>query len=269
MLILITISCKKDDININLPNETDGLKLVQSIKNDPFIIDLYTVSGKLEQGYNEVFFQIKDVEGHLIENAQASWSPIMHMMDKSHACPYSSISLVSDSKTLHKGFIVFQMAGNDMEYWELSINIIVQESPYNLSAKINVIPASKKRATTFTGSDGKKYVLAMVQPTQPKEGLNSITALLYTMENMMSFIPVNGYTIKIDPRMPSMENHSSPNNENLTQKSTSFYEGKVAFSMTGYWKINLQVFNEAAELLKGEPVTNENESSSLFFEVEF
>ncbi|MCO5231223.1 MAG: hypothetical protein M9958_08710 [Chitinophagales bacterium] len=269
MLIFIAMSCKKDDIKIEKPNELDGLKLVQSIQNDPFIIDLYTTSGKLEQGYNEIFFTVKDVEGNLIENVESTWSPLMHMMDKNHACPYSPISLVPNSKTLHKGYIVFQMAGNETEYWDLSFNLIVQESPYTVSGKINVLPTLKKRVTTFTGSDGKKYVLAMVQPNLPKEGLNEMTALLYKMENMMMFSPVSNYTINIDPRMPSMGNHSSPNNVNLTQKSSLFYEGKVAFSMTGYWKINLQVLNESSEVLKGEAVTDENESSSIYFEVEF
>jgi len=39
--------------------------------------------------------------------------------------------------------------------------------------------------------------------------------------------------------------------------------------MTGYWKINLQLLNETGEVLKGEPVTDTNEGSSLFLELEF
>ncbi|UWX55354.1 hypothetical protein NYZ99_01880 [Maribacter litopenaei] len=67
-----------------------------------------------------------------------------------------------------------------------------------------------------------------------------------------------------------MGNHSSPNNENLTfDSSTGKYKGKLSLTMTGYWKINLQLFNKQGDVLKGEPVTDENEASSLYFELEF
>ena len=39
--------------------------------------------------------------------------------------------------------------------------------------------------------------------------------------------------------------------------------------MTGYWKINLQLANAEGEILKGETITEENEASSIFFEIEF
>lgn len=70
--------------------------------------------------------------------------------------------------------------------------------------------------------------------------------------------------------MPGMGNHSSPNNVDLTFDATSkMYKGKLSLTMTGYWKINLKLMNAADEILKGENVTEENESSSLFFEIEF
>lgn len=39
--------------------------------------------------------------------------------------------------------------------------------------------------------------------------------------------------------------------------------------MTRYWKINLKFMNEAGEVLKGEDISEENEASTLFFELEF
>ena len=70
--------------------------------------------------------------------------------------------------------------------------------------------------------------------------------------------------------MPSMGNHGSPNNTDLIQSSIgNFYEGKLSLTMTGYWKINMQLLNASGEILKGEAVTAENEASSLFFEIEF
>jgi len=119
------------------------------------------------------------------------------------------------------------------------------------------------------GADQVRYVLAMIEPSTPTVAINDMVAGLFRMENMMNFSVVNDYTLKIDPRMPSMGNHGSPNNVNLTQKSDGFYHGKLSLTMTGYWKINLQLLNLQNEVLKGEEITAENESSSLYLEVEF
>jgi len=76
--------------------------------------------------------------------------------------------------------------------------------------------------------------------------------------------------MNIDPRMPSMGNHSSPNNVNLTQSTLdNLYHGKLSLTMTGYWKINLQLLNALDEVIKGEEVTDSNPESSIFFELEF
>ena len=92
----------------------------------------------------------------------------------------------------------------------------------------------------------------------------------YKMEDMMTFTAVDKFKVKIDPRMPSMGNHSSPNNTDLVQSvSGDLYNGKLSLTMTGYWKINIQLLNASGEVLKGEVVTPENASSSLFFELEF
>ncbi len=39
--------------------------------------------------------------------------------------------------------------------------------------------------------------------------------------------------------------------------------------MTGYWKLNLKLMNANDDVLKGEDVTDENEASSLYLELEF
>jgi hypothetical protein len=69
--------------------------------------------------------------------------------------------------------------------------------------------------------------------------------------------------------MPSMGNHSSPRNVNCVQGLEGLYYGTVSLTMTGYWKFNLMLYNDQGTLIKGEEVTEQNESSSLYFEVEF
>ena len=100
--------------------------------------------------------------------------------------------------------------------------------------------------------------------------INAITIGLFKMESMMSFPVVENFKINLDPRMPSMGNHSSPNNQDLVYNAiTKLYDGKLSLTMTGYWKLNLILRNQNNEILKGEAVTEENEASTLFLEIEF
>lgn len=94
--------------------------------------------------------------------------------------------------------------------------------------------------------------------------------VLYKMEDRLTFPVVKDYKITMDPRMPGMGNHSSPNNQDLTYNAaTQKYEGLLSLTMTGYWKINLKLLNENDEVLKGEEVTETQSESSLYMELEF
>lgn len=269
LFITTLASCKKEAIQYT-KNETTGLVLTKTITNHNHQILLYTSTGKFQQGYNKIYIQLKNTDGSLISNATLSWKTLMHMTTMQHSSPYSSINSTESSNTLYEGFIVFQMAGNATEYWELQIEYFMDGVKYNASSNIDVIPFSKKNIVSFTGSDNIKYILALVAPTQPKVATNDMQAMLFKMQNMHSYPIVNSYKIKIDPRMPSMGNHGSPSNTDLVQNTKDLvYYGKLSLTMTGYWKINLMVENELGSIVKGEPVTSTNESSSLFFEMEF
>ncbi|WP_407492528.1 hypothetical protein [Elizabethkingia anophelis] len=195
--------------------------------------------------------------------------PVMQMMSMSHSCPYSTIGKKENAQSTYKGYIIFQMAGNDMESWELTINYKIDGNEYTAKNKIKVDATPKRVIESFQGSDGKRYVLAMVKPVNPIVGINDMEASVYRMETMMNFVPEENYKVKIDPRMPGMGNHSSPNNTDLTYSSAGMYQGKLSLTMTGYWKISLQLLDGSQNVIKGEEVTASNESSSIYFELEF
>lgn len=70
--------------------------------------------------------------------------------------------------------------------------------------------------------------------------------------------------------MPGMGNHSSPNNVHATQAAAGkLYTGKLSLTMTGYWKINLQLAKPDGTILGGQEVTDTNLASNLFFEIDF
>ena len=264
------MSCSDDDNNTPTPvNETDGLTLVKTIQNDTHTLNLFTQNGELTEGYNEIFIQIKDAQDNFLTDASLSWSPLMYMHNMQHSCPFSEIAKVQEKQTLYKGYIVFQMAGNSSEYWELTFDYTLNGTAYQASGEIDVFQSDKRRVNSFMGSDNERYIIALVEPNDPQVAINDMVVGIFRMENMMNFPVVDDYTLKIDPRMPGMGNHGSPNNIDLTQSTDGFYHGKLSLTMTGYWKVNLMLENQNGETLKGEPITDTNESSSLFFEIEF
>ncbi len=265
-------SCSNDDDTVTpVANELEGLTKFKEISNDTHTIELYSHTGATQQGYNEIKLRIKDKTSNLyLKNATISWMPKMHMAMMTHACPYSEVKKITTDGTLYEGYIMFQMAQNATEYWDLKIDYTVDDVAYTATSVIDVPASSKRTVNTFTGSDGVKYLVAYVAPEHPKVAVNDMAVGVWKMVDMMTFSVVDGYTVKIDPRMPSMGNHSSPNNVNATQATVGgLYDGKLSLTMTGYWKINLQLVKPDGTVVKGEAIADAVTESSIFFEIEF
>ncbi|OAB27893.1 hypothetical protein SAMN05444395_103308 [Flavobacterium fryxellicola] len=267
---IVLFSCSSDS-DTPVVDELAELTKFKEIANSTHTIELYAHRGALEQGYNEISLRIKDkASGEYIKNATITWIPLMHMTMMTHSCPKSGVGKITADGTLYQGTIVFQMPQNATEYWDLKIDYTINGTAYTVTSIIDVPASAKQRVTTFTGSDNVKYIVAYVEPQLPKVALNDMTVGVYKMESMMSFPVVNNFKVKIDPRMPSMGNHGSPNNVDLTQSiSDKLYHGKLALTMTGLWKINLQLVNASDVVLKGESITDVVPASSIYFEIEF
>ena len=273
IMALAFTSCSSDDEQITLPvvNELDGLSKFKEMSNATHTIELYSSKGATEQGYNDIKLRIKDnTTNKYVKNADVSWMPIMHMAMMNHSCPKSDVKKVSTNGTLYEGYIMFQMAQNASEYWDLKVDYTIDGVDYTATSVINVPASAKRTVNTFTGSDGVKYLVAYIDPSSPKVAVNKMVVGVWKMQTMMNFPVVDGYSMKIDPRMPSMGNHSSPNNVAATQATLGgLYNGKLSLTMTGYWKINLQLLNAEGTVLKGEQIAGDVAASSIFFEIEF
>ena len=270
IMALALISCSDNDDSATV-NELDGLTKFQEMTNTTHTIELYSHTGALVQGYNEVKLRIKDnTTNQYIKNATVSWMPVMHMAMMNHSCPNSEVEKITTEGTLYEGYIMFQMAQNDTEYWDLKIDYSIDGVDYTTTSVIDVPASAKRTVNTFTGTDGVKYLVAYVEPHHPSVALNDMKVGVWKMQDMMTFPVVDGYTLKIDPRMPSMGNHSSPNNVHATQTTAGeLYNGKLSLTMTGYWKINLQLAKPDGTIVKGEEITDTVTASSIFFEIEF
>ncbi|WP_264551146.1 hypothetical protein [Flavobacterium sp. N2038] len=274
LLAAITFySCSSDnDSSSEIPaDETIGLQKIQEIANDTHTIELYSATGALVQGYNHISLRIKDKKNNTyVTDAKVDWTPLMHMTMMQHSCPKTAVNKASNKKTIYEGDIIFQMAQNEKEYWDLTFTYTINNVSYTAVDKIVVPAFAKRTVSSFSDTAGNRYVIAYIAPATPKVAINDMTVAIYKMQDMMTFNVVNNFKVKIDPRMPSMGNHGSPNNTDLLQSEAGgLYKGKLSLTMTGYWKINLQVLNATNEVLKGEAVTTENTASSLYFEIEF
>ncbi|EDP71836.1 hypothetical protein FBALC1_12082 [Flavobacteriales bacterium ALC-1] len=272
VLLALVFSCSTDNEDDTDPlNEVEGLMLVKEIVNGDQTIELFNKKGMFETGYNAISIRIKNnTDDTYFENASITWMPMMQMPTMQHSCPRSAITKALGKNTVYEGFIIYQMTNTDGSGWSLTLNYTIDGMDYSVTETISVMQYENQNTASFMASDDTRYILALIEPKNPSIAVNTMKVGLFKMQNMMTFPVVEDYTITLDPRMPGMGNHSSPNNTDLTFNSTdNFYYGDLSLTMTGYWKLNLKLMNASNEVLKGEDVTEENEASSLYLELEF
>lgn len=267
-------SCKKEEAAAPAPPTPAGtdLLLVHSATDGAYTVELYNRSGQLKVGHNALFVRLKDGGGSAVDNATLSWVPMMDMGMHQHSCPYSALTSVANDAGLFTGFAVFNMASGAMGSWELTLTYDAGSGPHDVLMPITVEASDSefhKEYTSTIGTDGVTYLLALVEPSNPEGGVNDMVVGLYKRLSDTEFPAVDGYTIRIDPRMPGMGNHGAPGNVDLTQGADGLYHGLVGFSMTGYWKINLLVEDASGTVLCGEPITPAHLESSIHFKVSF
>ena len=282
LLSLAVISCDKNNDEPAPPTDpTEGLIKIQefSAQNSPYTVTLYNETGRLQLGYTKVYFAVTDKDGNFIDNATLSAFPEMDMGMHKHSTPRSNITKI-EGKALYEAYYSFLMySGQGDGTWYYDIEYTVGGVSHSFEDVViqvdNVFRpggvTERRVIQTVTAIDGseKRYVVSLVEPQHPKEGANEITAYIHEGTNP-DFPAVANFKLKLDPRMPSMGNHSSPNNADLTwDAANGIYKGTVNFSMTGYWKLNLILENSDGETLYGNPVSDDVEASSLYFEVEF
>jgi hypothetical protein len=283
LLSLAVISCdKNDDESAPQIDPTEGLIKIQefSAQDSPYTVTLYNKTGRLQLGYTKVYFAVTDREGKFIDNAVLTHFPEMDMGMMKHSTPRSEVTKI-EGKALYEAYYAFLMySGQGDGTWYYDVEYTVGDVSYSFNDVAlqvdNVFrpdgETARRVIQSVTAVDGseKRYIITLVEPLNPKVGANEITAYLHERQDANTYPTVANFKLKLDPRMPSMENHSSPNNADLTwDAANGIYKGTVNFSMTGYWKLNLILQNSAGETLYGNPVSESVEASSLYFEAEF
>jgi hypothetical protein len=261
--IALISSCSSDDDNTTDPlaNYTklhDGYALGAATKVEVWATKNFFV------GYNQVAVVLYDSLNlsKKTEEAHVVFQPKMTMtMGETvmvHACPVENPA-ENAVDGLFKGAVVYQMPTQASGTWQLGIKVQNHDTGKTGTAlfDVSVTQPSPSVQTVFTAitEDASKLILTMVKPQSPKVGINDIEFTIHKKASMMEFPADDSYIIEIEPEMPSM-GHGSPNNVNPTNQGNGHYVGKVNFTMTGEWRINVLVKKD------GEVV-----SSNLFFNI--
>ena len=236
-------------------------------------VQVYTKTGTLHVGYNDIYFvSTKKESGNYIKYLDVSGlTPLMYMskMNMYHSSPVSEGSkLVNyDYPAVKRSWISFLMATSEAGSWTLSYGVDILESKgavEDRSITVNDLPDGQSWLKSFkAGND--TYYLSLVTPSDWKTGANTIQAYI-SKKNAPATLPYGlaqeTFTIDIDPRMPDMGNHTSPNNTPLLRQEDGSYKGSVNLTMTGLWRIHLTVKDS-----QGNTVAGGEDLSSLYWDV--
>lgn len=255
------LSCSNDDETIQVVNPLDGLTKL----SEGYVIGAATkveVWGTKNYfvGYNTLTIVLLDSTNltNKITNAHVGLMPLMTMMDMAplkatmrHACPVENPASEAVN-SLFTGAVVFTMPSTMSGTWQLALSVHnhLNDKEGEASFNISVDQPSPSVQNVFTAltTDASKLILTLIQPTKPVVGMNDIEFTLHKKVDMMNFPADDSYTLEIEPTMPSM-GHGSPNNVNPITIGNGHYKGKVNFTMTGEWQIEVTVKKEN-ELVK-------------------
>lgn len=245
----LLFSCK-NEVEITPVNPLEGLSKLK----EGYAIG---ASAKVEiwgkknffMGYNKLTVVLLDSLNptDTIKDAQIHFMPVMTMgtgmMTMQHACPVENPE-EEPVNGVFPGAVAFVMPTSTDGIWKLGVMVHNHKSDKEGTANLDIAvdnPATAVMSVfTATTTDATKFVLSLVQPVAPKVGMNDIEFTLHRKESMMSWPADSTHTIEITPEMPSM-GHGSPNNVNPVHVGNGHYKGKVNFTMTGEWRVNVAV----------------------------
>jgi hypothetical protein len=148
------------------------------------------------------------------------------------------------------------MPSSDMGAWKMEVRVHNHHKEKEGTATFDIIVANPPttQIKSFVTGTGEKIFVSYNFPEEKKVGVNDFEVIAHRMVSGMEFVPIEDYTIQLEPEMPSM-GHGSPNNVDPAYEADGRYVGKVNFTMTGDWRLNL-LLNRA-----------DDAEQSLFFDV--
>ncbi len=230
-MTLAFVSCKKEDVK---PDEKpiEKIKLGEAITSINEKITLWS-DAALTTGFHMIYLSVKDATNKNVNNATVSFQSLMDMGSMKHSSPVEQPAY-DNASGLYAGAIVFTMPSGTHK-WIVDVTVNGEIKTMEVD-----IPAAKTKVVgSYVGTDGNKYVVALIPSKKWEVGLNEVEILI-CKNQMMSFPPVDDFKISFTPEMPSM-GHGSPNNVNPVNIGNGRYKGKVNYTMTGNWRFHFKL----------------------------
>lgn len=239
-MVFILPACSDDEQS---PNPAAGLEKIASgyALGAGARVDLYA-DESLFAGYNRVFAALSDsVTGKPITESHIHFLPEMTMASMSHGCPVENPESEKAVDGLFPGSILFTMPSGDAGSWKLQIDVHNHVNGLPGTAKFDIVvaPTSPSKVLSFKTLTEQRFYLSYYFPKKMKVGVNDFEMIAFTLESG-EFVPAEDLAFVLTPEMPSM-GHGSPNNVNPVHTIGSHYAGKVNFTMTGEWRLNLAI----------------------------
>lgn len=240
---------KKDDGSCKLPPKAeynvDGLVEVGRTYASATEVVLYAKEAPFV-GYNYLYVLALDSASKKhINSGHVELMPVMDMGMHKHSClvenPSSENANSNGLFEAQVGFVMPSSAGK----WEVSVKLHRHDNHSMAMAAIpvNVAQPSNRLMASFIDSSSTKNDKVFIMyalPEKPQVGLNDMEIVVFKKQDMMTWPAVTDYALEIEPSMPSM-GHGSPNNVHPTHKANGHYMGKVNYTMTGLWRIDVDV----------------------------
>ncbi|MBK6848304.1 MAG: FixH family protein [Proteobacteria bacterium] len=207
---------------------------------------------RLETGLTAVYVKLTTSAGELVRDATVALQPMMTMMGGiSHSAPVLA-EPARAAEGLYPWAVVFQMASGAMGSWSAKVTVTrpgatAAEASFEA---LTVADSGRAKVFSFTAPGAvmaTKVVASLNFTAPPRVGLNPVIVTLHTMQDALTFAPIEDAELALDPQMPSM-GHGSPGSVDPTHSSLGRYEGKLSFSMADPWETTLTISRGGATL---------------------
>ena len=268
--------CCSAEEALNTYNFLQTVQLVPELSTEvdgKYNVYVYTKTGGFHTGYNDIYFvSTKKETGNYIKDVTVTSStPLMYMskMNMYHSTPASDKSKIAsyDYLAVKRVWVSFLMNTSENGSWTYSYEVNVLGKTGGVEKKdivVSALPEGQVWLKSFKVGDDT-FFLSLVNPTDWKTGTNEIRAYVSKKSTPITTpyaLAAETFTVDIDPRMPDMGNHTSPNNTPLVKQEDGSYQGTINLTMTGLWRIHLKVKDN-----EGNVVAGGEEGSTLFWDV--
>ncbi len=249
VLTIALVSCKKEDTTPEptpsnpTPTPSPYVTIGTATTSNNETVTLFA-DDDLSVGYTRLYFTVKDGNGTALTNATVDFAPLMDMGMMQHACPIEQPSYNSAIE-MYEGALVFIMSSASGT-WTLDVN--VNGNPASFTLNVNDSPAGIKDVGTYTGTDGKVYIVSFKRPNNWVVGMNDFEILIHEKATMMSFPADDGFDITFEPIMTSM-GHGSSGNIDPVNTANGHYIGEVNLSMPGDWSFHFELIKNGVTIV--------------------